>query len=191
MDTGLAGRIALVTGAAGGIGRACACALATEGAKVVLADVDARPREQASRRGRGRCLVRGGRRPKRTTCGALVTKIVEDFGSLDVLVTCAGVFHATPFDEISARGVGSDPGRQPPRNVSDLPGGGEGDDSERARTDRDDRVARRAGRRSRRRARRTPPPRRESWRSRSRSPASPALTGSRRTASTQASSRRR
>ncbi len=32
----------------------------------------------------------------------LVTKIVEDFGSLDVLVTCAGVFHATPFDEISA-----------------------------------------------------------------------------------------
>ena len=101
METGLAGRTALVTGSAGGIGRACAFALATEGAKVVLADVDAQAAEQASRE------VGGAASSAVDVTDAddvrrLVTKIVEDFGSLDVLVTCAGVFHATPFDEISA-----------------------------------------------------------------------------------------
>lgn len=40
MDLRLAGRTALVTGAAGGIGRAAALALAAEGTRVILADVD-------------------------------------------------------------------------------------------------------------------------------------------------------
>ena len=31
----------------------------------------------------------------------LVSHVEDTFGSLDVLVTCAGVFHATPFDEIT------------------------------------------------------------------------------------------
>ena len=40
MDLQLAGQTALVTGAAGGIGRAAALALAAEGARVILADID-------------------------------------------------------------------------------------------------------------------------------------------------------
>ena len=39
------------------------------------------------------------RRPR--TCERLVSHVDDTFGSLDVLVTCAGVFHATPFDEIT------------------------------------------------------------------------------------------
>ena len=40
METGLSGRSALVTGAAAGIGRAIALALAAEGPRVVVADVN-------------------------------------------------------------------------------------------------------------------------------------------------------
>ena len=150
METGLAGRTALVTGSAGGIGRACAFALATEGAKVVLADVDAQAAEQASRRGRGRCLVRGGR----DRCGRRAEAGHEDRGGLRLARRPCHLRRGLPCHAVrrdQRRGVGSDPGGQPPRNLSDLSGGGEGDDSERARADRDDRVARRAGRRSRRR----------------------------------------
>lgn len=40
MDTGLAGKVALVTGAASGIGRECAFALAGEGVALIVADID-------------------------------------------------------------------------------------------------------------------------------------------------------
>lgn len=40
MDTGLAGKVALVTGAASGIGRECAFALADEGVALIVADID-------------------------------------------------------------------------------------------------------------------------------------------------------
>ena len=51
METGLEGKTALVTGAAGGIGRACCAALAAEGARVVCSDVDGQARgdDRASR----------------------------------------------------------------------------------------------------------------------------------------------
>jgi 3-oxoacyl-[acyl-carrier protein] reductase len=41
MDLGLAGRVAIVTGASRGIGKACAAELAAEGAQVVLLSKDA------------------------------------------------------------------------------------------------------------------------------------------------------
>ena len=55
-----AGKTAIITGAASGIGRASALIFAREGANVVCADVDARGNE-----GTADHIVPGGRRPRR------------------------------------------------------------------------------------------------------------------------------
>ncbi len=59
----LAGKIALVTGGAGGIGRATAQRLLGEGACVVLADIDAEALESTLEE--FRAIARQGRRPRR------------------------------------------------------------------------------------------------------------------------------
>jgi 3-oxoacyl-[acyl-carrier protein] reductase len=101
MDYGLAGKAAIVTGAAGGIGLACCRALVGEGAKVVIADLDgAVAKARASELGSS-CLGFGVDVANSRDVERLVEVAVSTFGRLDVLVTCAGVFHATPIDGIS------------------------------------------------------------------------------------------
>lgn len=94
----------IVTGGASGIGRACVDLFVSEGAAVVIADIDA---------GQGEALAlsitdKGGRAAFiRTDVGdassanALVAQTVERFGRLDVLVNNAGVIKAADFLEIS------------------------------------------------------------------------------------------
>jgi len=87
------GRAVVVTGAAGGLGRAVARAFASEGAGVVASDlgdaVDAVVDE--IHRGGGRAIgVRAdvGRSPEMVS---LAERAVAEFGGLHVLVTCAGL----------------------------------------------------------------------------------------------------
>lgn len=88
------GKVALVTGASSGIGRACARALAAEGAAVVLAG---RRRERldevaAELKGKGaRVHVAVGDVREEATAAVWVKEAVEAFGGLDVLVNAAGV----------------------------------------------------------------------------------------------------
>ena len=93
-------KVALVTGAAQGIGLACVEAFAREGAKVVLADRDeARGREGAER------LAKGGAKvvfapcdvSKKAQVDAAVATAVKEFGRLDILVSNAGIVHAAEF----------------------------------------------------------------------------------------------
>jgi NAD(P)-dependent dehydrogenase (short-subunit alcohol dehydrogenase family) len=80
----LDGRVALVTGAAGGIGGAAAAALAEAGATLALADV----RKPAAPEG---ALAMAVDVTRREEVLAMVARTVERFGRLDILVNVAGV----------------------------------------------------------------------------------------------------
>ncbi|HEY3183705.1 MAG TPA: SDR family NAD(P)-dependent oxidoreductase [Gaiellaceae bacterium] len=81
------GKNALVTGGARGIGAATAERLASEGARVVVADFDeAAAQETASRIGGGALAVRCD-----VTKRGEVEAAVEATGGVDILVTCAGI----------------------------------------------------------------------------------------------------
>jgi len=90
----LHGRVALVTGASGGIGAAITEALVDAGAKVVLADLTVQASEELAERLR----VKGGQVHavcldvrSRASCDAAVSAAVSVFGSLHILVNNAGI----------------------------------------------------------------------------------------------------
>jgi meso-butanediol dehydrogenase / (S,S)-butanediol dehydrogenase / diacetyl reductase len=84
----LEGKVALVTGAASGIGEATARRFASEGASVVLFDLQAdRARALADELGG---LAVSGDAADAADARRAVATAVERFGGLDVLVTCAG-----------------------------------------------------------------------------------------------------
>ena len=94
MDYGLRGRVALVTGAASGIGNATAELLAVMGARVVASDVDtergARAVAALSDAGHDAVFVPADVTDDRAI-GALVTFATETYGRLDCAANCAGV----------------------------------------------------------------------------------------------------
>lgn len=100
----LAGRVAFVTGGAGGIGKATARRLLDEGACVMLADIDESALGDAVAELSGQYsqdVVRG------VMCNVTSEQAVEnalsktclEFGGLDILVSNAGIASSSPLDE--------------------------------------------------------------------------------------------
>ena len=87
-------KVAIVTGAASGIGRATALRLARDGADVVLADVSAERlsevASEAERLGRRSAVTRVDV-SSRAEVQAMVDQALERFGRLDILVAAAGI----------------------------------------------------------------------------------------------------
>ena len=96
----LEGKVAVVTGAAQGIGLACVRRMASEGAKVVLADVDEKAGTQAASD-----LTDSGFEVLFAPCDVserlevcnMIKTAVEAFGSVDILINNAGIVHGADF----------------------------------------------------------------------------------------------
>jgi len=102
----LARRIALVTGAAGAIGRAVARRLAREGAHVVVADVDGPGAVRAAdeigkEAGPGRALGVAMDVTSEASVQAGIRAAVEAYGGLDIVVSNAGIAHSAPLDTMA------------------------------------------------------------------------------------------
>ncbi|WP_342133436.1 SDR family NAD(P)-dependent oxidoreductase [Hydrogenophaga sp. OTU3427] len=94
LDEGLADRVALVTGAASGIGLAVARRLATAGARVVMADVAEARLDKVVHQLRqegGRVLACAADVCKPASMDGLVSRAVEAFGGLHLAVNNAGI----------------------------------------------------------------------------------------------------
>lgn len=88
----LSGQVAVITGAAGGIGGATAIAMAAQGARVVVADVQSGVRTvEAIRAAGGEAVFLSCDVADREQVAAVMAAAVEHFGSLDVLVNNAGI----------------------------------------------------------------------------------------------------
>lgn len=103
----LAGVVAIVTGAASGIGRAIALRFAAAGAQVVLADVRRTPREGgeptlACIEGAGGCALEQPTDVRdEASVAALIAVTTERFGRVDVMVNDAAVGESAPLLETS------------------------------------------------------------------------------------------
>ena len=95
----IAGRVAIVTGAASGMGAATARLFAAEGAKVAVTDLDLTACEAvASECGENARAYALDVADKDAIAQAVAT-IAEDFGGIDILVNNAGVSSFCPLDD--------------------------------------------------------------------------------------------
>ena len=93
----LAGRVAIVTGAANGMGRVMARALAGAGAKVAGVDVDAGGLDRLAAEPvlAGKFLNAVANVSKAADCRHAVEQVLGTFGALDILINCAGISMST------------------------------------------------------------------------------------------------
>ena len=111
----LDGKVAVVTGAGGGIGRATAIALAANGAQVVVNDVgasvtgegaDGGPAQRVvaeitQANGAGRAVANGGSVASWDDAQAMVKQAVDTFGRIDMVVNNAGILRDRMFHYMS------------------------------------------------------------------------------------------
>jgi 3-oxoacyl-[acyl-carrier protein] reductase len=98
------GQVAVVTGAAKGLGRAIAQRLAEEGAKVALGDIDAAELERAAdaiAASGAEVITAVGDVTDEGPAAALIAAAVERFGRLDILVNNAGVYEFVPLEDVT------------------------------------------------------------------------------------------
>jgi meso-butanediol dehydrogenase/(S,S)-butanediol dehydrogenase/diacetyl reductase len=101
LDSRLNNKIAVVTGAGSGIGRACAIALAREGAKVALIGRRKERLEETAREIGDSALVVAADVSAQDEIARVVEQTVAHFGGLNVLLNNAGVLHIGTAEQIT------------------------------------------------------------------------------------------
>ena len=97
----LEGKSAIVTGSARGIGRATAELLVSQGAEVLINDLDGDVAEQAAGEISGETTVFAGDLTKPGAPEALVQKAIDAFGKIDIIVNNAGYTLDAPVHKMS------------------------------------------------------------------------------------------
>ena len=101
---GLGGKVCLITGGAQGIGEACARLFLEEGARVVLVDIHKEKGEslqfQLQAQGHEVLFVTSDIGNK-VEVDSLISHVLESYGRIDVLISNAGIFKATPFLDVT------------------------------------------------------------------------------------------
>jgi len=101
---GLDGKVAIVTGAAQGIGKAIALALAAEGARVAVNDINLDKAESVAKQIREmsqNAIAVQADVSKATEVNRMAAVTLKEFGTIDILVNNAGVLRPTSLEEIT------------------------------------------------------------------------------------------
>ena len=101
----LTGKVVAITGGGRGIGRAIAQALAREGARVAICDLDRESAEATAAQLGDGAFGRGVDVTDRTALVAFLEEVEQRLGPLDVLVNNAGIMPVTPLVEESADSI--------------------------------------------------------------------------------------
>lgn len=100
----LLGKVAIVTGAAKGIGLACASCLGHEGAKVVVADIDEEGAKRATTQLQLEGVIASAAHcdvTNKAEVDALVNWTVQTYGAIDLLIANAGIVKGADFLEMT------------------------------------------------------------------------------------------
>jgi NAD(P)-dependent dehydrogenase (short-subunit alcohol dehydrogenase family) len=94
MTTRFENKVALVTGAGSGMGRAITLRLVEEGASVYAVDIDADRLDETKAEGGNRVAMRQADLGSAVVCADIVAECAGEFGRLDVLGNVAGIYFA-------------------------------------------------------------------------------------------------
>ncbi|MGH9500487.1 MAG: SDR family NAD(P)-dependent oxidoreductase [Terriglobales bacterium] len=101
MSSRLKGKVAIVTGAGTGIGRACALALAREGARLALVGRRKKKLEDLAGEIGSAAIAVAGDVSRKADIDGLVARTVAEFGGIQILLNNAGVLHPGTVEQIS------------------------------------------------------------------------------------------